>query len=111
MSALQQAVSVQRQVLALEPTSIIYRERLGELLLRLVRQLCELNRVDEAKQLLLEREQLWPRDAEKMMKAVNELRRWAKDLKNEPSDLTGEQHLIVKRYLELSDWVTQTLQH
>lgn len=102
-ASLEQALNVQRRVVALQPESIIYRERLGELLLRLARKQCELDHLPDAKQLLTERRLLWNGDAEDAFKVQGELNRWIEEL-NRPTQSANDSPES-RCYQELRDWV------
>jgi serine/threonine protein kinase/tetratricopeptide (TPR) repeat protein len=110
LAALHRAVAVQHRVLARKPSSVIDREQLGELHVRLARKLCELDRLDEAKQCLRERQRLWPGDAEKLRQVQRDLESWAAQEKHTGPELAPEQQRTYERYLELRAWVQAEVQ-
>jgi serine/threonine-protein kinase len=107
LAALRQAVAVQSQVVAQAPASVLHRELLGDLHVRLTRKLCELGRLDEAKQCVRERQRLWPNNVEKLRSVQRDLQHWAARVGEAGRELSPKEQVERQRYLELRAWVAQ----
>ena len=99
--AYRRALEAQRQALALAPSVRQYRDELGTYHVRLGRKYCELGQLDEAEHSFQEREGLWPGDFEKHEEALQELRKWAKEVGNGKKELSPKQRHERQRYLDL----------
>jgi serine/threonine-protein kinase len=110
LAALRQAIAVQSQVVAQAPASVLNREFLGDLHVRLTRKLCELGRLDEAKRCVRERQQLWPNDVEKLRSVQRDLQDWAAKVGDAGRELSPEEQVERQRYLALSVWVSQEVE-
>lgn len=101
VTAAQKAVECQRKAAALPTAAPGARNLLGWRYTQLGRKLCELGRLDEAEACFVERQALWPGDAEKHQQALAELRKWAAEVEENSGAITQEQKAARDRYLEL----------